>query len=524
MTPPTGTPPRVLVTWFPDWPLVAARLTDDLPQDGPAAVIAQGLVAACSVEARAAGVRRGLRLREAQTRCPALVVCLADPVRDAREFEPLVASLEERIPGVEVLRPGLCAVRAGGAARYYGGEEAAVGAVLESADGLGMEARVGIADSVFAAEQAARSTTQASPFRVLSPGTSKEFLSRFPVDVLGDAKLTSLLKRLGILRLGDFAALSGTDVRARFGAAGALAHAMASGRDPRRVTPRKPPRKLEQHAQFEPGLDRVDQIAFHLRATADLFIAGLQHEGLLCTELRIVVTDDSGARSERAWGHPRHFTAGDVVDRVRWQLNPQTPGRANEGLGSAVTRVDLIPGRVDAISHHGQTLFGDGAGERIHHGLSRIQSMLGHEGVLVPAITGGRMLSERRTLAPWGDAVPAATAAEAGRPWPGKIPDPQPATVFASPLPVRLLDGEKSPVRTDPRGALVSAPQWFFPPGSRTRHRTVAEWAGPWPLRQRWWDADRRLSAERLQLVDGNGEAWLLLHDGKGWWAEARYD
>jgi protein ImuB len=43
-------------------------------------------------------------------------------------------------------------------------------------------------------------------------------------------------------------------------------------------------------------------------------------------------------------------------------------------------------------------------------------------------------------------------------------------------------------------------------------------------LRQRWWDADHRLEADRFQLVDGNGEAWLLLLDEQNWWAEARYD
>jgi protein ImuB len=418
----------------------------------------------------------------------------------------------------------LCAIRAGGAARYYRGEEAAAGAVLDSADRLGMEARVGIADSVFAAEQAARSTSPASPLMVLPPGTSKDFLSSFPVDVLGDAKLASLLKRLGIITLADFAALPAADVRARFGAAGTCAHARANGRDPRRVVPRKPPRKLEQYAEFEPGLDRVDQIAFHLRVTADRFISGLQKEGLLCTELRIVVTDESGSRSERPWGHPRYFTVSDVLDRVRWQLQPQAPDRSNEGISSPVTRVDLLPGRVDSIAHHGQTLFGDGAEERIHHGLSRIQSLLGHEAVMVTAVSGGRMLSERRVLAPWGDTLPAQTAALAGRPWPGRIPDPQPATVFASLLPVLVLDEDQEPVRTDPRGTLVSPPRWFCPQGNRARRRPVVQWAGPWPLRQRWWDADRRLSAERFQLVDGSGDAWLLLHDGHGWWAEARYD
>ena len=533
------TPVRALVTWFPDWPLVAARLADALPPDVPVAVIGKGVIAACSAEARAEGVVRGLRLREAQTRCPELVVCAVDPVRDAREFEPVVSSLEERTPGVEVLRPGLCAIRAKGAARYYGGEEAAAGAVLESADRLGVEARVGIADSVFAAEQAARSTSELSAVLVLPPGSSRDFLAPFPVEVLGQPKLASLLKRLGVFTLGNFANLPVADVRARFGAAGITAHALASGQDPRKVIPRTPPRKLDQRADFEPGLDRVDQLAFQLRATADAFVAGVQTEGLVCTELRILITDEAGSRSERTWGHPRHFTASDVVDRVRWQLQSQPPAQASDktadggthdagmargGLSSPVTRVEFVPVRVDSIAHHGRALFGDGAEEQIHHGLSRIQSMLGHEAVVVPAISGGRLLAERRRLVPWGDALPAGAAALATRPWPGRIPDPQPATVFASLIPVLLLDANKEKVRTDHRGGLLAPPMWFCPGGDPARRRLVAQWAGPWPLRQRWWDADHRLEADRFQLVDGNGEAWLLLLDEQNWWAEARYD
>jgi len=528
---PGGTVSRAMVAWFPDWPLVAARLADELPADVPAAVISQGRVAACSAEARGEGVVRGLRLREAQTRCTSLAVCPADPLRDAREFEPVLASLEERSPGVEVLRPGLCAVRVRGAARYYGSEESAAGAVLDAADSLGVEARVGVADSVFAAVQAARSTTESIAFLVLPPQTSRDFLAPFPVEALEQPKLASLLKRLGIHTLGDFTRLPLSDVRARFGEAGALAHAMAGGEDPKTVVPRVPPRKLDRQVDFEPGLDRIDQIAFQLRAPAGEFIEALQDAGLVCTELKVALLDDSGSRSERLWGHPRHFTANDVVDRVRWQLQPRSAdpsgGHSAGGITSAIVRVELIPGRVDSITGHGQALFGEGAEEKIHHGLSRLQSMLGQEAVLVPAVSGGRVLNERRLLTPWGDPVPREAAVQAARPWPGSIPDPQPATVFASPVPVLLLDAAGETVRTDQRGTLLSPPCWFCPDAageSIAPRRPVAEWTGPWPLRQRWWDEGRRRHAERFQIVDGDGDAWLLLLTGDRWWAEARYD
>jgi protein ImuB len=449
----------------------------------------------------------------------------ADPARDSREFEAVLAAIESSLPGVHALRPGLCALRARGAARYYGKEEDAGGAALEAAARLGLEARAGFADSLFAAEQAARSAPELAPLRIVPPGESGNFLSPLPIGALGDPKLASLLLRLGIRTLGDFAALPLPDVRARFGPDGLMAHAWARGEDPRPVVPRVPPTQLERAIDFEPGLDRVDQIAFALRPVAEDFVEGLRREGLACTELRVHIIDDTGRRSERCWGHPRHFSVSDVVDRVRWQLQAtdavggwRTTG---EALAAPVVQLRLLPERTDQLGLRGQTLFG-GVDERLDHGLRRLQSMLGHDSVLHPVAAGGRLLAERCLMLPWGEEPPSGTAAAAQRPWPGAIPAPLPATVFPEPVRVELLDASAEPVLVDGRGH-AATPAWFRP-GLGEHRRAVQGWAGPWPILQRWWDPAQALRADRFQIVDDDGEAWLLLGAAGSWWAEARYD
>ena len=102
-------PVRGLALWSPDWPVTAAAKAAHVPAHQPAAVFVANRVLACSAVARAQGVRRGLRRREAQARCPDLAVLTPDPDRDARAFEPVVAAVEELAPGVEVVRPGLVA-------------------------------------------------------------------------------------------------------------------------------------------------------------------------------------------------------------------------------------------------------------------------------------------------------------------------------------------------------------------------------------------------------------------------------
>src|SRR5689334_5664774 len=75
---------RVLAIWCMDWPAVAAATAAGLHATAPIAVTLANRVIACSSAARAAGVRRGLRRREAAARCPQLHVTAADADRDAR--------------------------------------------------------------------------------------------------------------------------------------------------------------------------------------------------------------------------------------------------------------------------------------------------------------------------------------------------------------------------------------------------------------------------------------------------------
>ena len=522
---PGAEPPRVAVLWCPDWPVTAAAQHERLEPGTPIALVTKNLVFASSATARAEGVTRGLRVREAQARHPELVVLDYDPALDSRVFEPVIAAMEELVPGVQVLRPGLCAVRVRGAARYYGGEKAAGLFLAGRADEEGAGgARVGIADGIFTADQAARRTGTDS-VRIVPAGGAAGFLEPLGIGLLEDAQLVTLLRRLGIRTLGAFAQLAADDVFTRFGHGGARLHALASGRDSWPLAPRTPPRDLDVVVQFEPALDRVDQVAFGVRTAAEDFIDALTAAKLVCTAIRVQLDSDwdsknGGEQSERVWLHPRSFTPADVVDRVRWQLQ----GAGEVGLKSGVTRVTISPDAVDEIGNHENGLWGGGPDERVHHGLSRVQSMLGHGAVLMPAVGGGRTLSDRQQLVAWGDRAPDGRqpgVKPVEQPWPGRLPNPLPGTVFSPRHPVHVLSADGASVAVDERG-FVSAPPVRFSANS-SEVRRITAWAGPWPIDERWWSADAR-TAWRFQAVDETGCAWLLVLDAGGWWAEARYD
>ncbi|MDN3497564.1 hypothetical protein QL996_16610, partial [Planococcus sp. APC 4015] len=158
----------------------------------PIAVVESNLVVACSAAARAEGVRRGQRRRDAQSRCPALVIVAADAARDQRAFAPLVALIEEKAPGVQLVRPGLCALRARGPARYYGGEREAALMLVKMLREAGVaDVRAGVADGPFTAEQSATAGATASdPVFVVPAGGAAGFLAPLSIAALDASALS----------------------------------------------------------------------------------------------------------------------------------------------------------------------------------------------------------------------------------------------------------------------------------------------------------------------------------------------
>ena len=151
------------------------------------AVVAANRVVACSEGARVEGVECGLRRRQAESRCPGIVVVADDPARDARAFEPVVAAVEAFTPGVEIVRPGACAFATRGPSRYFGGDASLAAKVAEAVDAVlaGMAAgaprcRVGVADGRLAAELAALSS-RGEPVVVPGAGAGRSWpTSRSP--------------------------------------------------------------------------------------------------------------------------------------------------------------------------------------------------------------------------------------------------------------------------------------------------------------------------------------------------------
>ncbi|MCD0451912.1 DNA polymerase Y family protein [Actinocorallia sp. API 0066] len=517
---------RVAVVWCADWPLVAVGIEAAVPGAVLEKHGSSEKVAACTAAARAAGVRRGQRRRDAQRLCPELVVVERDLDAEGRAFEGVAAAVAELTPRVEVVRPGVCAIPARGAARFHGGEEALRITVQDAVVEAGHDCGVGIADGLFTAELAARN---GGGGLIVPEGGSVAFLDGFPLGVLAGAVpgwdvLAEVLVRLGVRTLGELARLPAGDVAGRFGAAGTLAHRLAGGVEPRDVAPHAGLPDLTVVRPFDPPAARSDEVVFAAKALADRLHAGLAAEGLACVRLGVEVEFADGGVSERLWRHEGLLSAQAVAERVRWQLSGWRPADADAVWGG-VSALLLVPDQVVTDTGVQRALWGrDGTGargelpERVARAADRVQAMLGHGALTRPHLTGGRGPGERVLRVPVGD-LPLETRPEG--PWPGALPTPAPSVVLPEAKPVELRDAEGALVRVTAR-CVPSAPPALLVMPDGARHRVVS-WTGPWPAHERWWDPNASRRLVRLQVLTPRA-AHLLTLEHSTWTLEATYD
>ncbi|MDH6129933.1 DNA polymerase Y family protein [Kitasatospora sp. GP82] len=505
--------PRVLVGWIPDWPVVAILGREPGPQD-LAVVTERGRILAASEAARHGGVRRGQKLRSAQALVADLVMHERDADAEAKLFEPVADAVAELAAHLEVLRPGMLALPAPGAARFHGGEDVLAEKVVDAVEAAGHPCRVGIADGLLAGQLAARAGL------VVPPGQAARFLAPFPVAELADGKLADLLNRLGLVTVGQFAALPAASVADRFGQAGVAAHRLARGLGARPVVARPPGADLTAEQRFEQPFTVMEPLVFAARALAERLHEGLAGAGLACERVEVEVECADGTTASRAWRHEGVLSVGAVAERVRWQLQAWQHRQLFAEANGGVVALRLVPDGL--VRDPGRQLsLADGdqeATERVERAVARVQALLGHGAPVTARLAGGRAPADRVVRTPWGDAH---QERRADGPWPGRLPAPSPSHVPAAPTRVRLLDETGRDVEVTARAEARSAPARLVLPGGAVE---VTGWAGPWPEQERWWDPDEARRTARMQVVVADGRALLLAVTGGRWHLEGDYD
>ena len=165
-------------------------------------------IAAANDAGLAAGALPGMLLADARALCPQLTTTPADPAGDLAMLEKLALWAQRWGPWSALDPPDGVLVDVTGAAHLFGGEERLLADVARAFAGRGLSARAALAPTAGAAWALAHFGPLAA---ILAPGADPlRLLADLPVAALRlDADVLTVLRRLGIKRLGQLAGVSG---------------------------------------------------------------------------------------------------------------------------------------------------------------------------------------------------------------------------------------------------------------------------------------------------------------------------
>ncbi|MFN3864615.1 MAG: DUF6504 family protein [Erythrobacter sp.] len=241
--PPNPPARRILAIWF-------ARLSVDrwrralapdarAPADAlPTALIietAQGpRIAAANDAGLAAGARPAMLLADARALCPDLVTAPADPAGDLAALEKLALWAQRWGPWSALDPPDGVLVDVTGATHLFGGEQRLLADVVRACAARSLAVRAALAPTAGSAWALAH---YGPPVAILAPGDDPlRLLGDLPVAALRlDDDVLTVLRRLGIKRLGELSGVSGVgdgDPQAEAGARDALQRRFRNRRSP----------------------------------------------------------------------------------------------------------------------------------------------------------------------------------------------------------------------------------------------------------------------------------------------------
>ena len=283
----------------------------------------RGVVSTASYEARRFGVGSAMPISEAWRRCPHGVYLHPDMDKYSRESERIMELFRRFTDLVEPVSIDEAFLDVTGSARALGtGAEIAVRLKQGIREETLLTASVGVAASKLVAKIAS-DMRKPDGLVVVPPGEEEAFLAPLPVRRLWGVgpKMEEALARLGVVTIGDLAALEPGRLERRLGTHGHDLQRLARGEDDRDVFAEgAAARSLGQEHTY--GRDTADPA--RLRATlldlADGVAGRLRAHGLLARTVTLKYRDEDFHTTTHARTLPEGTDAGNALFRVASEL------------------------------------------------------------------------------------------------------------------------------------------------------------------------------------------------------------
>ncbi|SDF01576.1 protein ImuB [Rhodospira trueperi] len=435
---------------------------------------------AVNASAVAAGVRASLPLADARAMVPVLTVAESDPAADARALRRLSRWCERWTPwvAVEDLREdggaGLW-LDVTGCDHLFGGEAALVDTIRTRLDGLGLTARLGLADTPGAAWAAAR-CLEGEQAR-LPPGSQRQLLGGLPLAALRLPPATrEVLARLGLRTIADLLARPRAPLTRRLGPELWRRLDQLLGEAPEPLSPQRPVVAYRTRLDFADPIGRTEDVSTALDHLLAALCRMMERDGrgLRRVELRVFRVDGSTARAVVGTGRPGRDPA-HLARLFHDRLEGLDAGFGIEAMTlAALTHQPLTPGQ-RTLMPDSETPAGRDSLPRL---IDRLAERCGPDAVVrLAPVPSHRPERAQRPVAP--DAPDAAEAA-------GGYPPHQ------APRPVRLL---RQPRRVAPPAGAdglsverIGGEWWRGPAGGETvdlLRVEAADGARTWVARDR---------------------------------------
>ena len=372
----------------------------------------RGVVASCSYEARAYGVRSAMPSAVARRLCPRAVFVDGDHRRYAEYSRRIHDVFRSFTPLVEGVALDEAYLDVGGARRLFGPASQVAAAVRDRVrTEVGLDSAVGVGTTKLVAKLASEAAKPRASLRGLDPGpgvvvveggAELDFLHPLPVSSLPGVGpgTEARLRRRGVATVGDLAALPLEALVSALGRAlGRQLHDLAWARDGRKVEPERAAKSLGHEETY--ALDLIDgaELRRELVRLSDAVAARLRASALAGRTVTVKVRFHDRTTVTRSHTVADPMDTGPALASVAWPLlDLLGPGQGVRLLGVSVS--NLAAGATRQLS---MDEAGDDGWSLASRAVDEVRARFGDGAVGPAALLDGRGVRvKRRGDQQWG--------------------------------------------------------------------------------------------------------------------------
>ena len=337
----------------------------------------RGVVSTASYEARRFGVGSAMPISQAWRACPHGVYLPPDMEKYARESDRVMEILDRFTDLVEPVSIDEAFLDVTGSARAIGtGEEIARKLKAAIREETRLTASVGVAASKLVAKVAS-DMRKPDGLVVVPPGEEAAFLAPLPVRRLWGIgpKMEEALAKLGIVTIGDLAAVEPGRLERRLGTHGHDLQSLARGEDDRDVVSRgEGAKSLGQEHTYDEDTADPQRLRATLLQLADAVAARLRAHGLRARTVTLKYRDEDFHTTTHARTFAEATDSGNAIYRLASELFAETHrgrkvrllGIYTSHFGEATPQLGLfdqpkVPSPADRVRDEVKKRFGDEA-------------------------------------------------------------------------------------------------------------------------------------------------------------------